>query len=586
MPEADSVDEKPMSDVKRGRHDAEAKRHGIHGKTAHKLHYDYCLPLRAELESSNAKYQPNMRILYSALELDGCHASHSLDRDLAWEHVPRLLYENSIAAPSVNKKADGSIETTFLLEPLLEEVPSDGAAADGRTDRRPGFPRTDGKVYRLHNGKRPILFAVPPTAAPEAVTRGKLLVPVRVGDCRNGRGLPLVRRPDAAAWDVARHGGVGAAQLDVDLGADCDISHVATQGRPPPTRVYPRVRRERRRIRADLLGARHNHNSGLGRRAQRTALAQRHEELGEGESGDCYWVEGRRWDLLKHGQYSGPFWDVLDLKGDEERCRRTGRPYTPAERWLQWVGRYELKYRVAGGRHWYSLGIFKGNVDVTGEAVHDVRGLRARYLRWVPLEVEGLGALRVGVYGMTSAAAALVGSAAGAESGEEAPDPIRYTLRTLGDSVNIKYSYCEKHTYTNGKDWYKYPGRKQLAVRRLNAWIEDEQQGGATSGEEDENEDEDEDEEAAAAHSPPERPHVGAWVEPLLRPLNRVDSWRCPPSSTLDDDEAWSQCARSERCSESEWSETAWSEGAWSELSEAEQWLQVEAFARDTKQRV
>ena len=91
---------------------------------------------------------------------------------------------------------------------------------------------------------------------------------------------------------------------------------------------------------------------------------------------DDYWVEGRRWDLVKHGVYPGPFWDVLDLKGDLERCRRSGRLYLPHERWVQWVSKYEVHYRVDGGRTWHPLGVMQGNRDATSEVAHDVRGRR------------------------------------------------------------------------------------------------------------------------------------------------------------------------------------------------------------------
>lgn len=71
---------------------------------------------------------------------------------------------------------------------------------------------------------------------------------------------------------------------------------------------------------------------------------------------------------------------------------------------LAWVTRYELLWRSDGGRAWNSLGEFRGNVDPTTEVAHsfgDMQGggLRARYLRVRPLECEGKGAMRLGVYG-------------------------------------------------------------------------------------------------------------------------------------------------------------------------------------------
>ena len=55
---------------------------------------------------------------------------------------------------------------------------------------------------------------------------------------------------------------------------------------------------------ADIHGTRYSRMLDLGRRAQRTARAQLREAEAEDEaSGDYCYVEGRRWDLVKHGQY-------------------------------------------------------------------------------------------------------------------------------------------------------------------------------------------------------------------------------------------------------------------------------------------
>ena len=592
MGEYDESDCKPMADIKRERHCSDSKRHGIHGKTVKKRQDGLCFSARVELTSSNdcrciSCFGKEKRRLYTAIELEGRDTSHSLDRDLAWEHVPALLREHAICQPAVVKMTDGTIKTTFQLEPLVEEVHVE-SADDGVCNhfRRPRA--TDGKLYRLKNGKRPTLFAVPPAAPPEDVARGnaKLLMPVRMGDSRSVRTFPLVRRDSGAVWDVTRHGGVGRARLDIDLGSDVLVSHIATQGRPPPTRVYPQVRRERRRERADLLGLRHDRVAGLGRRAIRANAARRREEADEEESGvgDGYWVEGRRWDLLRQGQYPGPFWDVLSLKGDEERCKRTGRAYTPGERWLQWVSRYEVHYRVEGGRRWHVLGAFHGNVDATSEVAHDVRGLRARFLRIVPLEAQGLGALRVGVYGQSAAPAAaasfgVVHAVAGNDGAEEAPEPIRYTLRRLGERLNTRYSYCERHT-RNYHDHYGVEAPKSVRLgRRLHAWREEAEEA-EEAGQEDmlvaaeaqeARLDARDDAAAGVGGAAPTQLTMAVWVDDELQrkraaaaaAVEGLDEW------SVADSEAWSEAA---------WSEAAWSEAAWSVLSEEEQWLQVLAF--------
>lgn len=87
--------------------------------------------------------------------------------------------------------------------------------------------------------------------------------------------------------------------------------------------------------------------------------------------------------------YKGPLWMVLDLREDTD---------------LEWVKSYELFWRSGGGRTWNALGTFKGNKDATTEVAHLLtgisnQGIRCQYLRFVPLECEGGGAMRVGIYG-------------------------------------------------------------------------------------------------------------------------------------------------------------------------------------------
>lgn len=580
LDEVPTIDEKPLTDVKRGRYATDNKRHGIYGKTARKLNCPYQgIPLRDELDRCGRnRFQPwppapQQKFLWTALEVEGRDYTHSLDRDLAWEHIPKLLNEHAIRPPAVSKRSDGVVETTYLLEPIVEEVLDAKAESDelagAQACRRPVQRWTDGKLYTLRNGKRPTLFAVPPTTPPEEVTpRSKLLPPVRMGDSRNARCFPVVRRPSCAAWDVAQHGGVGAAQLDIDLGVDCVISHVSTQGRQPPTRIYPEVRRERRRAAADLRGLRH---TDLGRRAQRALVAKRREldEESDATHGDLYWVEGRRWDLLKHGQYPGPFWDVLDLRGDEERCKRSGRLYQPHERWLQWVSKYEIRYRVDGGRHWHLLGVYKGNCDATSEVAHDVRGLRARYLRIVPLEAEGMGALRVGVYGHTATDAFAPES--GGVGDAEAPEPIAYCLRTCPPSLNTRWTHCAKHTYRGGSRRDSWCRRNGLTVRgerlepRLlalherdefdlglddDAWNDDDGDSGDGDG--------DKGMAVGAAGTTPEQFTIDEWLH------SASQAW----SSSASESSAGSELVGG--CWEA-WQEEVWSD-SWSELSE-EEWL-------------
>ena len=62
--------------------------------------------------------------------------------------------------------------------------------------------------------------------------------------------MPIVRKNHARfAWDVMEHGGVGNAQLEIDLGGDCLLSTLSTQGRMPPTRQFPSIRRAEASVR-------------------------------------------------------------------------------------------------------------------------------------------------------------------------------------------------------------------------------------------------------------------------------------------------------------------------------------------------
>ena len=462
-----SLLDKPLSDIKRRRRADGYSRHGLHGHTGRRRR-DYDIPqmeLNAGGYCSRLARPGRDSILWTALEVEGRLVSHSLNRDLAWEHIPALLAENAVGKPEVRQNSDGTVSTTFRLEPIVEEVPCKEPEQDIQPkSAKRSHINTDGKIYvlRPHLKRRPQLFAVLPTDAPECV-HAKLLSPARMGGLRALQ-CPLVRRAHGA-FDCTRHGGIGSkyCKLEIDLGEECEISNISSQGRQPPTRRYPQVKREKRRMLADARGRRYNSLMGIGRRATRTEKAGRREADAEGPPDSVYSVEGLGWwDLVKHGEYVGPFYDIVDLHPDEERTRY-GRPYQPHERWLQWVSRYAVYYRTDGGRQWHSLGIFAGNADAITEVAHDVRGLVARYLRIVPLQGEGGGAMRFGVYGKTAAKAAA--TAGGAEQGgEDAPEPIAYTLQEVPETVNMKYT--SRGWY--GRDRYHWYGREKKSRKRHN----------------------------------------------------------------------------------------------------------------------
>jgi len=135
--------------------------------------------------------------------------------------------------------------------------------------------------------------------------------------------------------------------LEVDLGADCSVTHVSTAGRFPPTIKYP-----------------------------------------------CPELQ-KQWSLETGkdvSSYNREAWVVV-------------RPEAPG--WEEWVTRYELRARSQGGRTWETIATLKGNADMTTEVAHDLRqvchnpdGLQCRFLRFVPLSFHGKAALRIGVYGL------------------------------------------------------------------------------------------------------------------------------------------------------------------------------------------
>ena len=129
------------------------------------------------------------------------------------------------------------------------------------------------------------------------------------------------------------------------------------------------------------------------------------------------------------------------------------------------MSRYELFAREGAGS-WTSLGTFQGNTDATTEVVHSFAsikgatgrqsGVRARYLRVVPVSNVNGGAMRVGVYGFDDA-----GGAEGGKRGrkgslakpkgcpdsramandETTPSLITYTLSRPAEDANARYHH-------------------------------------------------------------------------------------------------------------------------------------------------
>lgn len=372
--------EKPFSDVRRQRYDETWSRRGLHGHTGRRMcscmHCQQCFePKLNRTHGENLFYNkqfghvkdPENRLTrpYACTEFEmrGGRASSaptSMHRHRAWEVVPELLAEQSIAAPEVSSDKNGMSVTAYHIETTHEQLP------DPQVARHAEFLRT--KIFEVVRGRtgrtgRPRLWATLATEAPEGID-APLLPFARLHCASSTHSVPVgsIVRNRERSWDV---GLSGNRPLDIDLGATCLISHFSTQGRHPSTRLYPRVRIQ------NAVGQ--LCSSGKG----------------------AVLVEDQP-DHPPDEPFTGATWTVLMSRADVEA------PNLPPP--LAWVARYELLWRADGGRAWNSLGEFRGNVDPTTEVAHyfgDMHGggLRARYLRVRPLECEGEGAMRLGVYG-------------------------------------------------------------------------------------------------------------------------------------------------------------------------------------------
>ena len=370
MHELEFPTEKPFAGVRRERHDGTNGRVALHGHTARMASYDSidgAAELKRQLPScrnhdyldkDKAYGTPSTSRLaepyaLTALELNGVESTHSLQKGNAWATVPSLLASNCVGLPSSMKLSNGKVETQYQLLPEGVLLPDPAVAAAEH--------RLSTHLYEIKR-HRPQLEAVFPTDPPEGVTSPLLKATLK---CR-GMHVPqsaIVRvNQHASRFDVARAQG---KPLEIDLGTSCAISAFSTMGRHPSTRLYPRTRWDR--------------------------------VPGGSVSSFSWSVEDGDY-LPGHtpgAKYKGPYWTVRDERLTD------GFPHTPA-----WVSRYELWWRADGGRQWHRLGCFVGNADDVSEVAHSLsklapgrRGLVARYLRIVPLESEGGGAMRVGVYG-------------------------------------------------------------------------------------------------------------------------------------------------------------------------------------------
>lgn len=379
--------EKPYFAARRERYNPGAKRYGFHG---HTVRHTYAPESNAEptLERSHeaslaGSYAQQLadrgpllakQFALTAFELDGYDVHRSLGKDGAWDAVPQVLAEHCIAPPCTRRTRDGVEVTSLSLAPVGVVLPDPALAAAAhrltheiyavtgdlgsraaRGRRRKSSWRWRVRGLRLHAELPSQPPALVMDAARAASCREAALLPARLGcaTCKVPQGAIVRVNAPQLAFSVPEARG---RPLLIDLGGECAVFAFATQGRHPPTRQYPRVAHDAR---------------------------------------DGWVVEGRP-DWPSTQRYREEVWTVLTTEAD----KNAGPHVAP-----QWVSRYELQWRAEHGREWHSLGAFAGNTDATSEVAHLLDesfvkgGLTCRYLRLLPLETHGGGAVRIGVYG-------------------------------------------------------------------------------------------------------------------------------------------------------------------------------------------
>jgi len=189
-----------------------------------------------------------------------------------------------------------------------------------------------------------------------------------------------------------------------------------------------------------------------------------------------YGLPGVQYNRNGDQDYVGKAYTVRATPG----CAETN--YSSAWYEAQYVSRYELFWRADGGRAWHSLGVFRGNFDATTEVSHSFGGyrggLRARYLRLVPLDCQNGGAVRVGVYGRLAGATPQVKRprcGVVASDGEGTEELVTYTLTTVPESRSR--TFARDGVISFGHDDYgriarsaERKRRQQLAKRELDEY--------------------------------------------------------------------------------------------------------------------
>lgn len=306
-----------------------------------------------------------------------------------------IFTDHSLVQPITRRKANGIDEVQATLEASGMLLANTTVLASQDLLRRKIFSVT-GDVrsrqrrkswkYRVRGLQ---LYASVPQEAPSDVQHPLLKISLRNNAYKVRQDAVCRHNSSHAAFSLEQAKG---HPLIIDLRKTCVVSAVSTQGRHPLTRKYPHVS--------------YTHDEG--------------------------WVVEGRPDWNPKERYKGPFYTVL----------APASPNDPkATHVEQFVHKYELQWRSDGSHCWHSLGTFRGNSDCCTEVAHILErhpavskgGLICRYLRVLPLDSSGGGAMRVGVYGCSRDEAPQPRCSScepDTDSNDDSPASITYTLRT------------------------------------------------------------------------------------------------------------------------------------------------------------
>eukprot|EP00957_Ditylum_brightwellii_P008589 651377-Ditylum_brightwellii.AAC.1 len=355
---------KPMIDKNRAKHERLGRRQNLKGHTgrSHKWLDTDLLKHVIESEKTN---------LVTPLGIKLGRNVNSFNRSHGWEDIPKILVDESCAVPEINREGKhyGYREvTTYQIKSCYSKKTHKHASTpeDEERSRHIFFmPPYCSSIFSSKFIPRKIFATVSPD--PPDNIKGQLMTWNMRGICGNHfqcggkKGKPVLHGD--ISWRIeddllGSSGPGGHPVLEIDFGETRVVTAVSTQGEKPPVRTYPSV----------------TYYNSRGNRLPR---------------GQCK-VEGH----LHDGKYEGPFWKVYDP--DIRHCDGSVTRYN-----LKWVQKYELFWRADRGRQWNTLGVFDANDDTTTEKIHMLtgfqggEGLLCRYLRFLPIDCENGGAMRI-----------------------------------------------------------------------------------------------------------------------------------------------------------------------------------------------